>query len=162
MVEKAMTYEQRLFLGLATDYERFARKVSPEPNTGCWLWIGAYTVCYGTFYLGKRNMAAHRASYILHVGPIADGLLACHKCDNSSCVNPAHLFLGTQKENIRDCIEKGRFVKRAKKTHCPQGHDYAEDGFKNKLGAFVCRVCRKQKGREWMRQRRAELRLNPQ
>ncbi len=88
--------------------ERFLNKVMPEPNTGCWLWIGAkFNDGYGSFYLNGENVRAHRFSYLYHIGA-ADNLNVCHTCDTPSCVNPQHLFLGTHKQNVEDKVRKGR------------------------------------------------------
>jgi hypothetical protein len=92
--------------------ERFLSKVTPEPNTGCWLWTGALAGG-GYGYLGRGgqgagNVQAHRASWEIHNGPIPDGLWVLHRCDNRQCVSPAHLFLGTQSDNMRDMVGKGR------------------------------------------------------
>lgn len=64
---------------------------------------------YTTISINGKKFKAHRLSYMLYIGEIPDGLVICHKCDNKGCVNPFHLFLGTQKDNIMDCISKGRF-----------------------------------------------------
>ena len=74
----------------------------PEPNTGCWLWLGFISPDgYGT-------RLAHRRAWELARGPIPDGMLVCHRCDVRHCVNPDHLFLGTHLDNMRDMIRKGR------------------------------------------------------
>lgn len=92
------------------------RYASPEPNTGCWLWMGCLDKAgYGKLAHAGRNLAAHRASYEAFVGPIPDGLLILHRCDNPICCNPEHLRAGTQDENMKDCCSKGRKAK--KLTH---------------------------------------------
>ena len=96
--------------------DRFLEYVSPEPNTGCWLWAGAVgSDGRGLFRLGSQGSPekAHRAAWKLLVGPIPTfdghhGMCICHRCDNPICVNPAHLFLGTQLDNMRDMNAKGR------------------------------------------------------
>ena len=91
--------------------ERFWTKVSPEPNTGCWLWTGR---CrddgYGIFPFKSRvdQARAHRIAWELTNGPIPEGLFVCHRCDNPPCCNPDHLFLGTAADNNQDAAAKGR------------------------------------------------------
>lgn len=89
---------------------RFFKKVRITP--GCWVWQAALRKGYGTFHVeGNKAVYAHRFSYEIHIGPMADGDVICHKCDNPLCVNPDHLFQGTQKENITDRNLKGRQAK---------------------------------------------------
>lgn len=94
---------------------RFWDKVDKIPG-GCWLWTASTRhKGYGAFVYrrdGKTvNGRAHRYSYELHVGPIPDGLMVLHSCDTPACVNPSHLFLGTNTDNVRDMIAKDRKVK---------------------------------------------------
>ena len=82
-----------------------------EKSDGCWRWKGQLDPYgYGhTKYQGHRQ-GAHRVAWQLAYGPIPVGLYVLHHCDNPRCVRPEHLFIGTQAENIRDMIEKGRFA----------------------------------------------------
>jgi hypothetical protein len=73
----------------------------------CWLWDNL-TGRYGYFYDGTKDVSVHRFSYELKYGKIPEGLNVCHKCDVTHCVNPEHLFLGTQADNLKDCQLKGR------------------------------------------------------
>ena len=91
--------------------ERFWNKVNKQAENGCWEWVaGRFSAGYGGFGLDGKMKYAHRVSWMFEHGPIPDGLFVLHKCDNPSCVNPAHLFLGTHADNMRDKAEKGRAV----------------------------------------------------
>lgn len=78
----------------------------------CWLWTGKphrdNQWGYGRFHAAGQSFKAHRLSYILAYGSIPDGLLVRHKCDNPLCVRPDHLLLGTDLDNVQDCIDRGR------------------------------------------------------
>lgn len=73
-----------------------------------------YSFGYGRHYMNKKQVMAHRASFELFVGEIPSGLCVCHRCDRPECVNPAHLFLGTNKQNSEDRVQKGRQAKGSK------------------------------------------------
>lgn len=87
-----------------------------EFQTSCWTWVGrsaSYSKKHPTGIVralgpGVRKEVAHRAAYRVFVGSVPPGMVVCHRCDNSLCVNPAHLFVGTQKDNMEDCCRKGR------------------------------------------------------
>src|SRR6185437_1359919 len=92
--------------------EKFHAKVGPPNASGCREWIGArnpYRGGYGIFWVSKgATVLAHRMAWELAYGPIPDGLLVCHRCDNPPCCEPSHFFLGTDADNARDKVSKGR------------------------------------------------------
>ena len=91
--------------------ERFFSHV--RKTDGCWFWIGANNETYGLFWWSeyKRKVGAHCASHMLFLGPVPDGLDVCHSCDTPLCVNPAHLFIGTRRQNILDAGAKNRMYR---------------------------------------------------
>jgi hypothetical protein len=87
----------------------WARVDKASSQRGCWLWTGASTKGgYGQFSWDRVPKLTHRTSWELAHGPIPEGMLVCHTCDVRNCLNPAHLFLGTQLQNIADKVAKGR------------------------------------------------------
>ena len=95
--------------------DRFMSRVSPEPISGCWLWVGAEhgAFGYGAFKWGSRKTrteTTHRVSYKLFKGDIPGGKLVRHLCNNPACVNPEHLELGTHKENAHDKVAAGTLL----------------------------------------------------
>lgn len=88
---------------------RFERKYIPDPNSGCWMWIGTVDGRgYGAIKDGKKMRRATRVSWELYRGAFDTNLRLLHKCDNPLCVNPDHLLLGTNWDNTRDMFAKGR------------------------------------------------------
>jgi hypothetical protein len=128
--------------------DRFWSKVDKTPGHGpngdCWAWKGTMMGLYGAFAVSGKNTGAHRFSYALANGPIASSkLFVCHRCDNPTCVNPAHLFLGEHQDNVADKVAKGRCHNGNNgKTHCKRGHEFTKE---NTLiirdGGRNCRQC---------------------
>lgn len=110
----------------------------------CVEWTGRRTATgYGRLVRGGKHLYAHRWTYQQEHGPIPAGMLVRHTCDNPPCVNPEHLVLGTQADNMRDMAERGRSYWRNRDS-CSQGHLYTEENtYISKRGSRVCRTCRR-------------------
>lgn len=114
-------------------------------TAGCWEWVGSKRrYGYGQVYFnGKSAVKAHRVAWELAYGPVSDGLCVLHKCDNTACINPDHLFLGSQLDNIRDMNLKGRHGKTGKPKLMATCHPKLPNH------AFgLCKVCRQRQTRK--------------
>ena len=122
--------------------ERMWAMMSPEPFSGCWLWMGYITPQgYGrSSEAGGKSDFAHRIAYRALRGPIPAGLHLDHLCRVRCCINPAHLEPVTPAETIRRG-ETG--IQEARKTHCPQGHEYTPENTRISCGSRICRACAK-------------------
>jgi hypothetical protein len=150
---------------MTTLSERFWAKV--KKGESCWLWAAwRLPSGYGQIRAGERLLRAHRVAWELTNGPIPDGLCVLHNCpggDNPACVNPAHLWLGTNAENTHDMVAKGRYARHnAEKTRCPRGHRYAGENLYTETSATGsvyrdCRACRRERQRKY-RQKQKTLR----
>lgn len=159
---------------------RFEAHYIPEPNTGCWLWLGDVAKPPGgdrpQFIVNRKRVRAHRFAFETFNGPIPDGLYVCHRCHNSYCVNPDHLYAGTARQNTDDMMRAGRHFyvsnpaardalhhrlaemqerKRAKAT-CKRGHPL---DILTKGGRRACRTCQRASGRKYARKRRLARRM---
>jgi hypothetical protein len=112
-------------------------------ETGCWLWQGTLGwKGYGQISYRNKQWGTHRLSYTLHKGPIPKGMLVCHTCDVRNCVNPEHLWVGTNKQNMVDCSRKGRADDQWR-THCIHGHEFTpENTYPIRMTETVKRACK--------------------
>lgn len=123
--------------------ERFHSKYIPVTESGCWIWIACCNPKgYGQLNVGKKMAQAHRYSYQQFIGAIPAKLQVCHSCDVTSCVNPTHLFLGTNSDNQKDSARKKRHHC-ARQTHCCRGHELTESNIYYVGSKRRCKACRK-------------------
>lgn len=150
--------------------ERVYSRTAINERSGCWEWLGSKHKGYGKLTVGSRadgsrkSAFAHRVSYEIAFGKIPDGMEVCHKCDNPSCINPDHLFLGTRQDNVLDRQRKGRNINhsgeeqtRAKLTKKAVKDARWERAYKGtsfsklaeKYGVCKCTMQRAISGRTW-------------
>lgn len=125
--------------------ERFWSKVDRRGPNECWPWAASLgSRGYGQFvYLGRPAPASRVAWIITHGHELTSEQFVCHTCDNRPCCNPAHLWLGSLADNLRDMFRKGR-DSMSQRTHCPHGHKYTpENTYTQPGGGRSCRVCKR-------------------
>jgi len=130
-------------------YSRIIR----DPS-GCWF---VAPVRSDTIFVARRpdirwgatRMSTYRLTYLIANGPAPLGMVICHRCDVPACVNPAHLFAGTQAENIQDAARKGRLWPQvvARPTHCHRGHEFTPENTVVVPTGRNCLACRRENGR---------------
>ena len=118
--------------------ERLFKKV--DKSGECWLWTGGKTHDgYGMMTIKGKTTYVHRLSYQLHKGEIPEGMYVCHSCDVPSCINPDHLWLGNNADNMKDMYKKERRV-HVRSDTCKRGHVYEEVGFSIRNAKGVERI----------------------
>lgn len=158
----------RLFVKRGTLEERFWSKVDKKSDDECWNWLAStHRKGYGQINLGDRGkgmISSHRLSWIIHYGEIPNDMHVLHKCDNPKCVNPKHLFLGTNIDNVRDMKQKGRTrkgenhwnskltekdVMEIKTSYIPWNRNYSLSALAKRFGVDVGTIHAIVIGRNW-------------
>lgn len=127
---------------------KIAEKSQRDPKTGCVVWQGRarHPFGYGLVSIGPRNdnhvFTTSRLSYLAHFGFIPHGMVVRHRCDNPACVNPAHLELGTQAQNLKDMAERGRARNQnTGKRYCKRGHEFTPENTYQYAYGKHCKTC---------------------
>jgi hypothetical protein len=129
--------------------DRFMSKIKFFNHDGCWEWHGKkFKNGYSQFSYKNIKYYGHRFSYMISKGEIPKGMDICHSCDVRHCVNPDHLWVGTRKQNMMDCVAKKR-DKESRKTHCKHGHPFSGENLRiytyNNKPRRYCVMCLRKK-----------------
>lgn len=127
------------------DIDRFVAKFEIDEDTGCWNWLAGKRGGYGQFRLNGKMQNAHRVSFAYCTAGIPEGKHLDHLCRNRGCVNPVHLEIVTNRENV--LRGEGACAKNLKKTHCPKGHEYTPENTYTWKTYRYCRICVRERGR---------------
>lgn len=157
---------QEMHATQSREIEARVRRDCLTDTNGCLLWqCSAVGAGYGQVHFGRRLWRTHRLMFVAVNGAIPQGLAVCHRCNVRRCCNPAHLYAGTQKQNIADMVRAGRgrnvlFEKNASKTHCVRGHPLSGDNLvlrrnkKRNAQVRTCRECYRMWTRVWETKRK--------
>ncbi len=142
--------------------DRFWARVDKRGPDECWPWVGGGSNGYGGIVVdGRKRVATQYSWELAHGRSFPEGMFACHTCDNRPCVNPAHLFVGTQKDNLQDAARKGRMrtaPPRFSSIKCRNGHDLFGPNlaFRSADGTRLCKQCAQRNERIRNEKRKAD------
>lgn len=134
-----------------SELDKAMDRISPEPNSGCWLWTAAVTTGgYATMVIHGRRITVHRWLYEHYNGPVPTGLELDHKCRVRCCVNPDHLEPVTHTVNVRRGTSP--WALNASKTHCVRGHEFVPENVRIRVSSAgnperICLICEKELSR---------------